>query len=91
MEFTRCPNCHEIYENTMEGLHDHYYGDNPFAKYCSEVTSNKIEADSFSGGSWFHKIIMSFKTPQIKSNALNELLKHKIELNNKLTSNGDVD
>jgi len=86
MVFTRCSNCGEIYENTMKGLENHIYGNNPHAKNCNEITFNKIEAQNHLSGSWFHKVIMSFKKPQIKNIACQELLDYKIKLNAKLIS-----
>lgn len=82
-EITCCSNCGEYYENTIDGLEDHYYGDNPFAKNCAEITSNKIQIQNYESSYWFEKLFK--KIPKLERNASQELLDYKIHLNDKIT------
>lgn len=74
----RCSSCGELYENTIDGLNEHYYGDNPFARYHREINSNRIEESKNIG------FLSLFKKPKITYSALEELLDYKSELNSRL-------
>jgi hypothetical protein len=82
--FVRCSNCGELYENTMEGLNNHWYGDNPYARYHREITSNRIEASKLYSGSWVERLVSSFRKTKITNSALSELLNYKSKLNARL-------
>jgi len=84
--FERCSSCGELYENTINGLNDHYYGDNPFARYHQEILSNRVEAMGGFSGSWFERLFNCFRKPKITHSALDELLDYKSKLNAKLLS-----
>lgn len=77
----RCSNCHEFYEDSIDGLHEHMYGDNPYARYCAEVTRVQL---AISHQSLLDKIL--FRIPDAKNHALDELLQHKLLVNNWMRS-----
>ena len=85
IEITRCSLCHEMYENTIDGLTDHYYGDNVYARYHNEISYNQIEVQRTFSGSWLQKLF-NFRKPKIIHTALDELLDYKTKLNKALTS-----
>lgn len=74
-----------MYENTIDGLTDHYYGDNVYARYHNEISSNQIEVQRAFSGSWLQKLF-NFRKPKITHTALDELLDYKTKLNNAITS-----
>ena len=84
-KYIRCNTCGEFYENNIDSLTEHYYGDNVYARYHNEIYSNQIEVKNTFSGSWLQRVF-NFKKPKISHSALEELLDYKKQMNNKLCS-----
>lgn len=83
----RCAICYELVGDGFDAMHEHMYGDNPYARNCQEISGNKLEAHYHNDNSlnWLEKLVRSFKKPKLERTAHLELLDYKLRLNSAMT------